>query len=133
MDALNAGIKNEPRKRKRRVSSSKDENPVAKAAVKEQPVASTDKKIEKSSPSPTSVRPVFKFYTDTMETPPKSDVDIKEMETTEDNENRSGLFYQIFNSVLTIIMFQHQRPRSKALSRSHQNQVSYLPTLPRAC
>jgi hypothetical protein len=87
MDALTAGVKTEPRKRKRRVSSSKDEAPPTKSSVKESSPVSGDKKPEKSSPSPTSTRPAFNFYTDTLETSAKSDVEIKELDNNEDSKH----------------------------------------------
>ncbi|XP_059471220.1 serine/threonine-protein phosphatase 1 regulatory subunit 10-like isoform X2 [Neocloeon triangulifer] len=87
MDALNAGAKTEPRKRKRRISSSKDDTPPAKSSSSE---TVKEKKSDKSSPSPTSVRPVFKFYTDTLESNSKEAVDIKEMDNNVDDNKDSS-------------------------------------------
>lgn len=88
MDALDAGVKNEPRKRKRRVSSSKEESPVpAKTTSKEPTSPAVDKKSDKSSASPTSVRPTFNFYTETLETGSKSDADAKETDNSENDNN----------------------------------------------
>jgi len=88
MDALDATVKNEPRKRKRRVSSSKEESPTpAKAPSKEPTSPAVDKKQDKSSASPTSVRPTFNFYTETLETSSKPDADGKEAEGSENDKN----------------------------------------------
>lgn len=89
MDALDAGVKNEPRKRKRRVSSSgKEESPVpAKNPSKEPTSPAVDKKSDKSSASPTSVRPTFNFYTETLETGSKSDAESKETDNSENDNN----------------------------------------------
>jgi hypothetical protein len=89
MDALDAGVKNEPRKRKRRVSSSKEESPTpAKVTSKEPTSPAVEKKLDKSSiASPTSVRPTFNFYTETLETGSKPDADAKETEGSDNDKN----------------------------------------------
>lgn len=61
-DALTASTKFEPRKRKRRISSSKDGSE-AKKDIKEENVLTTSSKIT----SPKHVKPTFKFYRDTLE------------------------------------------------------------------
>lgn len=71
MDALTAVTRPEPRKRKRRVSSSKDESPSSQAASGKPGGKEPESPSEspKKSMSPTSAsRPSFQFYTDTLET-----------------------------------------------------------------
>lgn len=61
-DALTASTKFEPRKRKRRTSSSKDTSE-PKKELKEEVVVS----ITPETASPKDVKPAFKFYRDTLE------------------------------------------------------------------
>ncbi|XP_021939926.1 serine/threonine-protein phosphatase 1 regulatory subunit 10-like isoform X3 [Zootermopsis nevadensis] len=94
MDALTASTKKEPRKRKRRTSSSKDGPDTKKEAatgkeeetIKESTPPSSPTNNGEDSKSPPIVRPLLKFYQDTLETndDEKGDDGVKENEKKTD-------------------------------------------------
>ncbi|KAJ9595970.1 hypothetical protein L9F63_012863, partial [Diploptera punctata] len=97
MDALTASTKKEPRKRKRRISSSKDgpetkkDSPVPAAKEEENkeptPPSSPQNNGEKSPPI---IRPLLKFYQDTMETNEEEKEEtsaVKESEKMEESQD----------------------------------------------
>lgn len=78
-DALTASTKFEPRKRKRRVSNSKDV-PEFKKEVKE------DNSSSHELTSPKEVKPALKFYRDTLE----DDEEKNNLNTSSDTKGRIG-------------------------------------------
>ncbi|XP_063223348.1 serine/threonine-protein phosphatase 1 regulatory subunit 10-like isoform X2 [Bacillus rossius redtenbacheri] len=92
MDALTASSRKEPRKRKRRASSSGKEGPDAKkdAAGKEDEGKATTppgSPGEDASKSPSSVKPAFKFYQDTLEVDDDKDTETKVSKDQESNDS----------------------------------------------
>lgn len=104
MDALNASSKKEPRKRKRRISNSKDvpepkKDGTGKDEESLRDTTPPESPVHDENKSPPIVKPTFKFYQDTLETDddkpsedkPEHERTIKsETETTKDKEDEEN-------------------------------------------